>query len=287
MVSMDIEGGFDNINIDLLIQILHSRCADAPLCQWINRWSRCRTVRFKFNGRLSKELYTSKGIPQCSPLSPYLFGVYVADIFAARLRYTPTIRQLVSSYVDDGVILVATNDREQTMCIVEEVFKNCDRIGMFRGMGFSTIKTKRIGFGDRACDARIINGVLLEPVEELRVLCFYFNIANNFSSHVKYWLGRGLMMRRRIGAFGRRFGGSGGIDAFGIFRLIQAVYLRTVYYSLEWITDYGSYVKSIQTQVNHCIRTMYQTPIKTFNNVLLAETAIPPVYIYGKYLQRR
>jgi len=60
MVSMDIEAGFDNININLLIQILHSRGADASICQWVNRWTRCWTVRFQFNRRLSKEFYTSK-----------------------------------------------------------------------------------------------------------------------------------------------------------------------------------------------------------------------------------
>jgi len=182
--------------------------------------SRFPVNHVRFNGRLSQAFHTGKAIPQGSPLSPYVCCVYVSDIFATPLRYTRPVRQVVSSYVDDSVIHVAPDHGKHTMSIMEEIFKDCDRIGRLRGMGFSMINTKWIGFGDRVWDAMIVNGVSLEPMEELRVLCFYFNVANNFSSHVNYWLGRGLMVRRRIGALGRRFGRSGGIDAFGIFRLI-------------------------------------------------------------------
>jgi len=90
-----------------------------------------------------------------------------------------------------------------------------------------------------------------------------------------------------MGALGRRFGGNSGIHTFGIFRKSQAVFLPTVYYCLEWINDYQSYVKSMQTHVYDCIRSMYRTQIKLPNHVLLVETAIPPVHIDGKYLQRR
>jgi len=288
MVSMDIEGGFDNIQTDLLIQFLQSRGADIDLCRWIRRWAGSRSIQFKFNGRLSKEYHTTLGIPQGSPLSPYLFAVYVADILKPRLRYTPTVRHVVTSYVDDGVILVATNNQEYTKDIIRGLFDDCDRIGRERGMGFSLIKTKWIGFGDRPWSDMGINGVMLAPVSELRVLGYYFNIANNFHSHVQYWLRRGLDVRKRISALGRRFGGcGGGIDAFGIFRLIQSVYLPTVYYGLEWITDYKSYVKSIQTHVNDCLRSLYRAPLKTPNNALLAELAVQPGHIRGRYLQRR
>ena len=80
-------------------------------------------------------------------------------------------------------------------------------------------------------------GNVLEPVTALRVLGYQFNIFNNFSAHVLYWLERGLGVRNRISALGRRFG-EGALDAWGTYRLIQAAYLPTVYYGLEFLTDH-------------------------------------------------
>jgi len=36
MVSMDIKGGFDNIDTDLLIQFLQARGASVDMCRWIH-----------------------------------------------------------------------------------------------------------------------------------------------------------------------------------------------------------------------------------------------------------
>ena len=147
MLSMDVEGGFDNIDIDLLCDFLAARECPANLIQWVRRWAGGRVVRFRFNGRISKPYFVNRGITQGSPLFPFLFGAYVADIFEPRLGYSPSVRTVVSSYVDDGVILVASDSRDLTRYTMAEVFKDCDRIARGRKMGFSAIKTKWIGFG--------------------------------------------------------------------------------------------------------------------------------------------
>jgi len=110
---------------------------------------------------------------------------------------------------------------------------------------------------------------------------------NNFSSHVKYWLERGLGVRRRISALGRRFGGTGGIGAWETFRLFQTAYLPTVCYGLEYLTDHGSYVKDIQLHVNDCLRSLFRTPSMLANKILWAEMGVPPIRLRGRYLQRR
>jgi len=73
------------------------------------------------------------------------------------------------------------------------------------------------------------------------------------SSHVSYWLERGLGVRKRISALGRRFGSDGGLDAWCTYRLFQAAYLPTGYFGLEFVTDISSYVKRIQVHVNDCL----------------------------------
>jgi len=287
MLSMDVEGGFDNIDIDLLCDFLAARECPTNLIHWVRRWAGNRVVRFRFNGRVSKPYFVNCGIPQGSPLSPFLFGAYVADIFEPRLRYSPSVRTVISSFVDDGVILVASDSRDLTRYTMAELFKDCDRIARGRHMGFSAIKTKWIGFGGTAWEDLDIDGELLTPVEDLRVLGYRFNVFLNMSSHVSYWLDRGVGVRRRISALGRRFGSDGGLDAWCTYRLFQAAYLPTVYFGLEFVTDFSSYVKRIQVHVNDCLRSLFRCPIKLANNILLAEFGTPPVHLQGRYLQRR
>jgi len=198
MLSMDVEGGFDNIDIDLLCDFLANRECPPNRILWVRRWAGNRVVKFRFNGQVSKPYFVNRDVPQGSPLSPFLFGAYVADIFEPPLRYSPSVRTVVSSYVDDGVILVASDSRDLTRYTMAEVFKDCTRVARGRKMGFSTSKTKWIGFGGTTWDDLDIDGELLTPVEDLRVLGYRFNVFLNMSSHVSYWLERGLGIRRRI-----------------------------------------------------------------------------------------
>jgi len=287
MLLIDVEGGFDNIDIDLLCDFLAARECPAVLIHWVRRSAGNRVVRFRFNGRISKPYLVNCGVPQGSPLSPFLFGVYVADVFEPRLRYSPSGRTVVSSYVDNGDIFVASDSRDLTRYTMAELFKDYDRIARGRRMGVSTIKTKGIGFGRTASEDLDIDGELLTPVEDLRVLGYRFNVFLNMSSHVSYWLERGLGVRRRISALGRRFASDGGLDAWCTYRLFQAAYLPTVYFGLEFVTDYTSYVKRIQVHVNDCLRYLFRCPMKLASNIMLAEFGTPPVHIQGRYLQRR
>jgi len=158
MLSMDVKGGFDNIDIDLLSQFLSALECSPHLILWVRRWaSRC-VVRFSFNGRISKSYFVYCGVPQDSPLSPFLFSVYVADIFEPHLRYSPSVRTVIGSYVDDSVILVASDSKDLTRYTMVELFKDYDRGARGRRMGFSAIKTKWIGFGGTAWECLDING---------------------------------------------------------------------------------------------------------------------------------
>ena len=287
MLSMDVQGGFDNIDVNLLSDFLVARGCPGDLCCWIRWWAMRRVVRFHFNGRVSRRYHVNKGIPQGSPLSPFLFGAYVADILRPRLRHSPAVRCVVSSYVDDGVILVAADGKDLVRDTLAELFDDCVRVARGRGMGFSTSKTNWIGFGGGDWGTLRIGGRDVGSVEVLRVLGYWFNVYANFSAHVDYWLARGLEVRRRRSVVGRRFGGTGGIGTWETFRLFQSAYLPVVYYGLEFLTGFSPCVKRIQVHVNDCLRSIFRTPARLANNILLAECGTPPTRIQGRYLQRR
>jgi len=120
MVSMDVESRFDKADIDNLCNLMSAKGCSAIYGSWVRKWAGCRRVRFRFNGLVSRVFQDSLSIPQGFPLSPPLFGAYIADIFIPRLRYGSSIRRIVVSYIDDAVILIAADGMESAVnCLVE------------------------------------------------------------------------------------------------------------------------------------------------------------------------
>jgi len=287
LLSMDVEGGFDRVDIDLLADFLTARGCPSGLVGWIRHWASQRSIRLRFNGRLSRVYHLSRGIPQGSPLSPFLFGAYLADIFRPRLRYSPSVRSIGVSYVDDGVIAVAGESVRVVKQRLEEVFSESVRVARGRGMWFSGLKTEWIGFGDHDWGSCNLDGVDVSFVDNLRVLGMRFAVDGKMGKHVDYWLERGLAVRHRISAITRRFGGAGGIGAWEVMRLVQGAYLPVVEYGLEFVMDDEAAVKRIEVQVRDCLRSLFRMPFKLANNILHSECGVPPTRVRANYYRGR
>jgi len=54
LMTMDVEGGFNNIDTALLADILIYKSCDRFLVSWIMRWTTGRKMSLKFNGRTSR-----------------------------------------------------------------------------------------------------------------------------------------------------------------------------------------------------------------------------------------
>jgi len=203
MISVDVEGGFDRLDCGLLKDCLVTRGCASYLMDWVGRWCEQRTIRLKFNGRLSGDYYVSQGVPQGSPLS---------------LRYGPSIRTMILSYVDDTTILVAADTQRQACTEGLRLFDLLSAAAASCGLGFSALKTEWIGFGDLSWGTIELGDVEPDPVEDMRVLGYRFNRHLNWSEHINYGLARGLAVRNRIFAVTRRFGDSAGAGAWEAFR---------------------------------------------------------------------
>ena len=199
---MDVEGGFDKIDMDLKADFLVARDCPIVIVHWVRVWAAQHTVTFWFNSRISKECHLSRGIPQGSLLSPFVFGVYVADIFRPRLQYSRSITSLTVSYVDDGVITMAGDTRGMVKGRLEESFVECRIVAVGHGMPFSKLKTEWIGFGDGDWGSCRLDhdGADVFFIDDLQILGFRFGRDGSMDNHVKYWTQRGLEVRGRIGA---------------------------------------------------------------------------------------
>ena len=193
----------------------------------------------------------------------------------------------MSSYLDDGTIAVARRTQKMAKDLMVEIFEDCNQIAKQRNMSFALKKREWMGLGKKRWDGKATEVGLIKPVEEIRILGYRLNMDGGMNGHTEYWLERGVGVRRKIARIGRRYGSKGGIGAWEYNRLIKSVYLPTVWYGLEFVAGNEKMLKKIQININDTIRSGLRTPIKTANNILLAEAGIVPTHIQGRYLRRR
>ena len=124
-------------------------------------------------------------------------------------------------------------------------------------------------------------------VKEIRVLGYRLDCDGKMGKHVEYWAERGVDVRRRIAAIGRRYESEGSIGSWECLRLIQGAYLPTIYYSLEFISHDKKLMKKIQVHINDTIRSVIGAPFGLANSIMLVETGIAPAAITGRYMERR
>lgn len=116
----------------------------------------------------------------------------------------------------------------------------------------------------------------LKIAKEIRILGYRIENKRKWKGHVEYWTERGLGITRNISGVGRRYGSNGGVGAWECIRMIQSIYLPTVYYGMEFITDETSLIKRLQISINDTMRSILRTPLQYANKILYAKIGIEP-----------
>ena len=108
IIIADFEGGFEKVN-PAAFRYRETRVAE-QYTKWIYNWTRNRELQFRFNEKTNDQVYTTNvGLPQGSPLSPYLFREYVKNIMTGNEQDTKDGTLLIS-YVDDIAICIRGKD---------------------------------------------------------------------------------------------------------------------------------------------------------------------------------
>lgn len=80
IISMDIEGAFDNVDQTTLTEKLQQKINDAPLSDWITSFLDRRKISVKYKNLRSQYRIVYKGVPQGSALGPILWNFAINEI---------------------------------------------------------------------------------------------------------------------------------------------------------------------------------------------------------------
>src|SRR6266446_1000561 len=122
LLLFDIQGFFDNINRERLMQIIADLGFAQEIVDCTSAFLSDRTVRLKFNRHISDPFSSEVGTPQGSPISPVLSVLYTH----ALLRITQETKwTALSMYIDDGAILACGETWDEVESSLKKAYSSC------------------------------------------------------------------------------------------------------------------------------------------------------------------
>ena len=272
---LDIKGGFDNVDADILCRALRSKGVAHYLVAWIKSFLSGRSSCLLFQGSPRVFSPVSVGIPQDSPISPLLFVIYVSPLHISLLH------SLVLSYVDDFALTTSSLSYRTKSHSLQAAFGTIPAIAHARKIDFSVPKTELIHWrtpvqsdppGAPLPPPVALDGQICFPSDKLRLLGYWF-VPNIFSSA---HFSRRLALSQAAFAAIRHLSSAGG-------GFPPHIYHRLAYSLLFPILSYGAdpfvptkgvlskmdvHWRQVQRSVTNCFRT---TPLP----ILSAESCLP------------
>ena len=278
-IMADIEGGFDKV----LPETLGNTSIDHRYLKWIRNWARNRKVRFRFNGREGAEEYvTNRGLPQGSPLSPYLFGAYVKEI----VTEFHIQNVFIISYVDDLLICIKGKDLQEVERLGRAAWQSVKERARHRGMDFAENKTKTY---HQNHDSRWAIG---NKILEMRFLGYWDQSTtsadeNSMEKHVKHWLTKANYSYNVLRAITQRTAGNKGLNMMSTVRLLHTVTRTIAWYGLEHYGQFEQRNKEVDSFLYETIKRLLDMPANTPHRSISAEYGLTPSKIQYRYLVDR
>lgn len=102
LLSLDIEGAFDNVNQDLLIKKMDSEFRRDPLKYWLAEFILNRNIQIRWGKLTSQVREVCTGVPQGSALGPILWNYMINDL---EKDITEPGKTEILKYADDIIVI--------------------------------------------------------------------------------------------------------------------------------------------------------------------------------------
>ena len=293
MVTLDIQGAFDAVLHNRLLQRLREQGWPLSLCRFIQTFLCQRKVQVKYRGGTTDEKMLECGVPQGSPLSPLLFMLYIAVLFK---DHGLTSR---FGYADDLAIIRVGSTAAEAIAAVQEDLDSLVLLAREHRIEFDPAKSELLvtGGGPRkkintANLSILVKDRRIEPSPHIRWLGVWLDTQLNFKQHVQEWTGKA----NRLVHFLRHINGvQRGAAPGPLIRAVQACVLSTALYGAEawWPglsrittirdkevgTGVGWHTSLLDKTITKAIRVALPAWRTTPNSALHREAGIPPASI--------
>ena len=188
---LDIKGGFDNVDADILCSSLRSKGVNPYLISWVRSFLTGWSCHLLFQGSPRTFSPVSVGTPQGSPVSPLLFVIYIAPL------HIQLDRGLVLSYVDDFSLTVSSPSYRSNSRSLQAAFGCIRAIAHSRKVDLSVPKTELIHWctlsqrdppGTHRPPPVALDGQIFHPSDKLWWLGYWFDPNLASSAHFSWRL---------------------------------------------------------------------------------------------------
>ena len=266
LLLFDIQGFFDNINHERMIQTFANLGFAPELTSWCHSFLKDRTVRLKFNGKTSDPFGFAVGTPQGSPVSPVLSIIYTSPLLHKMKNWTNTS---LGMYIDDGAIFACGSKWEEVQNALRDGYSTCVEWLTRAGLNAEPDKTELIFFrkpGKQDEPPRHIHLPLpslntyyrVSAERTIRYLGFFFDTRLSWTHHVEVMCNRARASLKALQLLGNSVRG---LDQARWRLAYNAICLPVLTYGCQlWYTGKQvTLVKKLQVVQNDAVRLISGT----------------------------
>lgn len=279
ILLFDIQGFFDNINHERLIQVLTNLGFAPELVNWCRSFLKDRTVRLKFNGQTSEPFDFDVGSPQGSPVSPVLSIIYTSPLLHKMRNWA---NSSLGMYIDDGVVFACGREWKSIEDTMRNGYDKCAEWLTRAGLKIEPDKTELIFFKKRGEKSQppsyihlpnhALNTYYRVPATStLRYLGFFFDERLNWTHHVEVVCNRARASLKALQLLGNSIRG---LDQASWRLAYIAICLPVLTYGCQlWYRGKQvTLVRKLQTVQNEAVRiisgTFRTTPREPLHQLL-------------------
>lgn len=168
IISLDIEGAFDNVNHDIMIDKMIEQFQQDKIGFWLAKFVLNRKICICYNKLRAKQRRVMKGVPQGSALGPILFN-YLINSIEQDIQATNDFEIL--KYADDIIVIKKGYDKEATQSKLDMLIDKLKSIGPeVNPNKCSCLVVKHTAEGSQLSNNYFIDEQVIKQVRSMNIL---------------------------------------------------------------------------------------------------------------------